>query len=74
MNYPEIFTTVEVEQVSAGTVEMPHMGAEVSVDVDDEDGTVMLTIDEQWFCRHDVLQLAKILIRIAAFLPEEDEE
>ena len=74
MNYPEIFTTVEQVRITSGLVEMPHMGAEVSVDVDDEDGTVLLNIDEQWFCRHDLLELATILCRIAATMdPVEDE-
>ncbi len=61
--------------INDGEVEMPHMGGVVGVALDDEDGTVMLTIDEQWFCRHDLLELASILCRIAATMePEEEAE
>ena len=72
MKYPEIFQTKTV--VTDGRVILPHMDAQVDVSVDSEDDTVMLTIDEQWFCRHDLLELASILVRIAATLPVEDSE
>lgn len=72
MKYPEIFQTKTV--VTDGQVILPHMAAQVDVSVDSEDDTVMLTIDEQWFCRHDLLELASILVRIAETLPSEGEE
>lgn len=72
MNYPEIFTTIDV--VTDGEIQLPHMGATIGVNLDDEDGTVMLTIDEQWFCRHDLLELATILCRIAATMEPDDED
>lgn len=72
MNYPEIFQTVEVDTIVSGSVEMPHMGAEVAISPDEDDGSIQITIDQQWFCRYDLLELAKILIRIAATMDETE--
>lgn len=74
MKYPEIFKTVSIEMLSDGVVTTPHMEAEVGFNFDEEDQTVMLSIDEQWFCRHDLLELASILCRIAATMEPEDED
>lgn len=72
MIYPEIFQTKTT--VTEGRVILPFMGAQVDVGVDEEDDTVQLSIDMQWFCRGDLIELASILVRIAQTMPVEDEE
>jgi hypothetical protein len=72
MKYQEIFTTVE--QVTNGCVEVGEGCATVYVELDEEDDTIELTINSQWFDRADLLELAGLLLRIAATLPPEVEE